>query len=322
MAALTTGGHRVFGLSRSSLQPGWIGCALQGGQGRFALVRQLPEGKPVVQWVADELLTTSTTAATLRQLGRSRGLARHARVVVLERHQYHCLTLDAPADVPRADWAAAARWQFKDAVDFALDSAAVDVLAVPEGTSYRAQSQLIAVAASRAQVQPLVAAAQGCKLPWTAVDITETALRNLSALQESEGRAQALLHCEASHSTLVVTCGGELLATRQFELSLAQLTAEADAARQAAHDQLGLELQRTLDGIERSFGQVSLARLLVTPMPGLDALCEHLRPLLYVPVAAWDAQEALDLSAVPALADDAALLNRHLCAIGAALREA
>jgi len=311
----------VFGLSRSSLQPGWIGCALQGGQGRFALVRQTPDAKPAVQWVADELLSTSTTTTTLRQLVRGRGLDRHARVLLLERHQYHCLTLDAPADVPRAEWAAAARWQFKDAVDFEIDSAAVDVLAVPEGTSYRAQNQLIAVAASRAQVQPLVAAAHGCKLPWTAVDITETALRNLSALQEPEGRAQALLHCEASHSTLVVTFGGELLVTRQFDLALAQLAAEDAAARQPAYDQLGLELQRTLDGMERGFGQVSLARLLVTPMPGLHALCEHLRPLLYVPVAAWDAGDALDLSAVPELAADASLLNRHLCAIGAALRE-
>ena len=312
----------MFGLSRSSLQTGWIGCALQGGQGRFALVRQTPDAKPAVQWVADLPLSTGTSAATLRQLVSSHRLERHARVLLLERHQYHCLTLDAPADVPRADWAAAARWQFKDAVDFEIDSAAVDVLAVPEGTSSRAQSQLIAVAASRAQVQPLVAAAHGCKLPWTAVDIPETALRNLSALQEPEGRAQALLHCEASHSTLVVTFGGELLVSRQFELALAQLAAADEAARQAAHDQLGLELQRTLDGLERGFGQVSLARLLVTPMPGLQALCEHLRPLLYVPVAAWEASEALDLVGVPALAADDALLNRHLCAIGAALREA
>ena len=312
----------MFGLQTTSWQPGWIGCALQGGQGRFALVRQSPEGRPAVVWVADEALARDggDSATTLRALAKSRGLGRHRRVLLLERAQYQCLTLDAPADVPRADWAAAARWQLKDSVDFAVDSAAVDVLAVPEGTSYRAQSQLIAVAAAQAQVQPLVVAAHGAKLPWQAVDIAECALRNLSALQEAEGRAQALLHCEASHSTLVVTYQGELLASRQFDLSLAQLAADDEAVRQQAHDQAGLELQRTLDGIERSFGQVSLARLLVTPMPGLDALCDHLRPLLYVPVDAWDAAQALDLDEVPALAADTALLNRHLCAIGAALR--
>mgnify|MGYP006189524909 CR=1 FL=1 len=40
--------------------------------------------------------------------------------------------------------------------------------------------------------------------------------------------------------------------------------------------------------LERAFGQVTLARLLITPMPGIHALCDHLAPLLYVPVAPLD----------------------------------
>ena len=95
-----------------------------------------------------------------------------------------------------------------------------DVLAVPEGTSYRAQPQVIAVAAAANQVRPLVECAVDAGAPWQAIDITETALRNLSALVEPEGRAQALLHCQRGHATLVVTHGGELLATRQMELNL------------------------------------------------------------------------------------------------------
>ena len=81
-------------------------------------------------------------------------------------------------------------------------------------------------------------------------------------------------------------------------------------------------MQRTLDGIERAFGQVTLARLLITPMPGAAALCEHLGPLLYVPVAPLQLDTVLDFSDVPELLTDASLLNRQLCAIGAALREA
>jgi hypothetical protein len=51
------------------------------------------------------------------------------------------------------------------------------------------------------------------------------------------------------------------------------------------------------------------------------ALCEHLGPLLYVPVAPLELDAVLDLSAVPALAGDPLLFNRQLCAIGAALRD-
>jgi MSHA biogenesis protein MshI len=309
----------VFGLSRGSLLPGWIGCAPQGAHTAFALVQPGAEGKPAVRWTAH--LAWDQPVTVLQQLRRRHALHRHRCVALLPRNQYQCMTMDAPADLPREDWAAAVRWQLKDSVAFAVDSAAVDVLAVPEGTSYRAQAQLIAVAAADSAVRPLVEQAADAGAPWQAIDIAETALRNLSALVEPEGRAQALLHCQADHATLVVTYGGELLSTRQMELSLVQPEGTDEAHRQHAYDQAGLELQRTLDGIERAFGQVTLARLLITPMPGVQALCDHLTPLLYVPVAPLALDGVLDFSAVPELLADPALLNQQLCAIGAALRE-
>lgn len=273
-----------------------------------------------MRWTASE--PWSQPMAALQRLRRSRGLHHHACVAVLERHQYQCVTMDAPVDVPREDWCAAIRWQLKDTVDFPVESAAVNLLAVPEGTSYRAQTQLIAVAAAESQVRPLVEQAADAGAPWTAIDIAETALRNLSALVEPEGRAQALLHCQADHATLVVTYDGELLSARQMELKLVFDDDVDPDVRSAGHEHAGLELQRTLDGIERAFGQVTLARLLITPMPGLHALCDHLGPLLYVPVQPLDLSEALDWSAVPGLLDDPLLLNTRLCAIGAALRTA
>ena len=310
----------MFGLSRGSLLPGWIGCAPSGEHITLALVQPGDGGgKPAVRWTAQAPWDQPVPA--LQQLRRSRALHRHRCVALLQRHQYQCLTLDAPADVPRADWADAVRWQLKDTVDFAVDTAAIDVLAVPEGASYRAQAQLIAVAAAEAQVRPLVEHAADAGAPWQAIDIAETALRNLSALVEPVGRAQALLHCQARHATLVVTYGGELLSTRQLELALLLPDDADETPRAQAYDQAGLELQRTLDGIERAFGQVTLARLLITPMPGVQALCDHLGPLLYVPVAPLLLDEVLDFSAVPELTADAALLNRQLCAIGAALRD-
>ena len=298
--------------------PGWIGCAPQGTQARLALVQRRPDAAPLVRWVARA--DWSQPGNALRALRRSHQLHRHRRVALLERAQYHCVTVDAP-DVPAADWRDALRWQLKDNVDFPVESAALDLLSVPAGASYRAQTQLIVVAAPEAQVQPLVDAAEDAGTRWQAIDIDETALRNLCALVEPEGRAQALLHCQAGHATLVVTYRGELLQARQIDLALAALTSDAEPERIAAYDHAVLELQRSLDGFERAFCQVSLAGLRVTPMPLQDAFCEHLRPLLFVPIQPFDAAAVLDLSAVPALAADSLLLNQHLCAIGAALRD-
>ena len=308
----------MFGFTRGSLLPGWIGCAPEGDQLNIALVQARVDGLPAVRWATREAWQHPTP--TLQRLRRSRALHRHRRVALLQREQYQCLAMDAPADVPREEWTQAVRWLMKDMVDFPVDSAALDVLAVPSGTSYRAQPQLIAVAAAATQVAPLVALASDAGTPWQAIDVAETALRNLSALLEPEGRAQALLHCQASHATLVVTYQGELLSTRQMELSLLHADTLDEPARLRAYEQAVLELQRTLDGIERSFGQVTLARLLISPMPGQQQLCDHLGPLLYVPVQAMALEEALDLDEVPELAADPLRLNQQLIAIGAALR--
>ena len=309
----------MFARLHGSLLPGWIACAPQGLQSSLALVQRSPDGKPAVRWLASADWTRPAEA--LRQLRRGRALHRHRRVALLQNSQYQCVSLDAPTDLPREEWAAAVRWQLKDSVEFAVDTASVDLLTVPEGTSYRTQPQLIVVAAPADSVRPLMLQGVEAKTPWDAIDITETALRNLSALCEPEGRAQALLHCEADHSTLVVTHQGELLFGRRLDLTLQQLNHPDEATRTPAFDHAVLQLQRTLDGFERSFGQVTLARLLIAPMPGMVAFIEHLSPLLYVAVEALALGDILDLAALPPGSTEPEQLNPHVCAIGAALRD-
>lgn len=308
----------MFGFSKGSAPTGWIGCAPHGAQAAFALVQSPAGGRPVVLWAQQEPWTDP--ARTLNKLRRSRQLQRHHRVAVLQRGQYQCVTLDAPPDVPRGEWAGAVRWQLRDAIDFSMDTAALDVLAVPDGTSYRATPQVIAVAAPEAEMRALVGPSAEAGLPWQAVDVTETALRNLCLLVAGEQQTLALLHCQDKHATLVVTCKGELLSTRQLDLALLKVAKESREVRRAAFDQAALELQRTLDGIERAYGQVTLSQLLVTPMPGQAELCAHLAPLMYVPVATLDLSQAMDWQHLPGLLDDPTRMNALLVAIGAALR--
>ena len=299
---------------RSSTKSGWVACAPQGEQAIWACVEPGAQGRPCVRWLATE--DWRDAGASLRRMRRSHGLHQRRTVLLLQRAQYQLRQLDAP-DLPRADWAQAARWQLKDEVDFAVDAAAVDVLEIPRETSRRAP-QLLAVAAPHTQLRPLVDAAVAARAPWRALDIAETALRNLGALVEPEGRAQALLHFQRDHGTLVITAGGELLAARDLDVGLDDLTSADLARREPAQDRAVLELQRTLDGFERQFTQVSLARLLVSPAAALESFCVQAREMIFVPVAALDLAEALDLSALGDI--DPAELAAALPAIGAALR--
>lgn len=315
MAVQNHRGLCVFGLPRRSSSPGWVACAPFGAQALLACVERTPGQRPRLAWT-DNAAWADPRAALKRLRPR---LKNQRRVVLLQRNQYQWLTLDAP-DVPRADWAQATRWRLKDLVDFAPEQASVDVLELPGDPQQHRQPQVVAVAAPHEGLRPLTSAADDAGLPWTALDVGETALRNISALVAPEGRAQALLHLGESDGLLVITHGADLLMARQLDITAAALVSEDTEMRSAAFDRIGLEIQRTLDGFDRTVRHVALARLLVAPAPGADALCCHVSELVYVPVQELALGDALDLSAVPALADPAAL-NHHLRAIGAALRE-
>jgi MSHA biogenesis protein MshI len=278
-------------------------------------VERTPGQRPRLIWT-DSAAWADPKAALKRLRPRLKG---QRRVVLLQRQQYQWLPMEAP-DVPRADWAQATRWRLKDLVDFAPEQASVDVLELPGDPQQHRQPQLVAVAAPHEGLRPLATAADDAGLPWTALDVGETALRNISALVAPEGRAQALLHLGDTDGLLVITHGTDLLMARQLDTPAAALVSEDSEQRSIAFDRIGLELQRTLDGFDRTVGHVALARLLVAPAPGAQALMGHVSELLYVPVELLDLGKALDLSAVPALANPAAL-NHHLRAIGAALRE-
>lgn len=296
-----------------------MACVPCGAQARFALVEPAAGegGRARVRWVHEEFWGNDMPRALRR--ARRAGFSRHRSVALLQRQQYQLLPMDAP-EVPREDWRAAVRWQLKDMVEFPVETAGIDVLEVPQESSGRRQRSLIAVAAPAEALRPLIEAGDEAGVQWQALDVPETALRNLSALFATPGRAHALLHWGETHGTLVITAGGELLLSRQIDVTQAQIADDNEAMRQQAFDRAGLELQRTLDGFERVFTQVSLERLQVLPAEGAPAFADYLRELVYVPVLMADPAEVLDLTAVPLLQQRPDVLAAYVLAIGAALR--
>ena len=296
---------------------GWVAIAPAGNRCRVAHVCLAGSGRPRVRWTLEA--AWDEPLATLRELKAKLGRGPHAMVLLLERNRYQMLPMEAPA-VPEAEWRQAARWQIKQMVDYPIETAAVDILTIPAHVTQRGQASLIAVAAPRAPMQALVDIADEAGVSLLALDVAETAMRNVSALLEEPGRGQALLNVGSSHSTLVVTAGGQLLLSRSMEVSLAQLTHADVDVRQQAFERTSLELQRTLDSFERVFSQVSLSRVLVSPAQSVEAFLGYLRDLIYVPVVALDLGAAFDLADVPEVGADPQLQSQCLVAFGAALR--
>ena len=306
----------MLSLRRTKTKPGWVAMAPQGGRVHAVHVVSEAGHKPVLRWACHE--AWADPAQALRALRRARPVQQHRTVALLQHAQYQLLTLDAP-DLPRAEWRDAMRWRLKDMVDFPVDSAGIDVIDIPADPQQRRAPSLIAIAAPRSALQPLADAASDAGTPWHAIDVPETALRNIAVLAAEPGRGEALLHVGRAHSTLVVTAQGELLMSRHIEVTLDQLTEPDESLRQQSFERASLELQRTLDNVERQFGHANLARLQVAPGAPLLGFIEYVRDLVYVPVTAFDLASVIDLSAVPGLTDPTEQAA-YLPAIGAALR--
>jgi MSHA biogenesis protein MshI len=295
----------------------WIALDPSGDRCSMARVGREPDGRFRVRWVAEE--SWSDPTATLRSL-KSRADARgHPLVLLLERGRYQLLPMDAPA-VPPEEWRQAARWQISQMIDYPVEQACLDILTIPAHVTHRGQASLIAVTAPRPPLQALVDAARDAGVELQAIDVTETALRNIGSLFEETERAQAFLHIGDSHSMLVFTTGGELLLSRTIEVALSQLAHANADVRQQAFERASLELQRTFDSFERVSGRVSLSRLLVSPAALVDDFVSYVRDLLYVTVEPLALETAIGFDDVPQLAGDPRLQSRCLAAIGAAMR--
>ncbi|TWI69442.1 MSHA biogenesis protein MshI [Pseudoduganella lurida] len=297
---------------------GWLALAPGAAGVCAAVVQRGPEAKPVVLAAAFLPGTRADLAAVLARAGRELEADTRHCSSLLEAGEYQLLSVEAP-NVPAAELKTAVGWRLKDMIDFPVMDATVDVLDIPVAPNGPAHNhQVFAVAARNSLIEAHQGLYTTAKVPLDAIDIPETAQRNISALLEPQGRGLAMLAFDERGGLLTVTCGGELYLARRMDIALAQVEGPAEA-RQALYDRIALELQRSLDNFERQFSYVAVSKLVVAPT-GSSSLYDFLSANLYLPVELLDLASVLDLDAVPALRE-AAQQARFFTVLGGALRE-
>lgn len=295
-----------------------VGAARSGSLVSCASVETAEDGQPVLSRLFTQ--HADTQADVIHVLQREWKRRVPATALVLDRGQYSLAATEAP-DVPREEWAEALRWQLSDLVDYPVDDAVLQLLAVPESTQLRASNASIVLMCSHQQALQMDTEAADEGMVWSAIEVPETALRNICALGEEEGKAHALMAFGEHYSVLVVTFQGELLMARTIEVALSSDTQD-EGSRSAAIGRAGLEILRTLDTFERIHSQVVLAHVSVALPQGFENAIDVLRDLVYQPLKCLQLSEHLDLSR---LGEEGARVGQvasfnELCAIGAALR--
>lgn len=230
--------------------------------------------------------------------------------LVLGLGEYQLLPIDAPP-VPPQELTLAVRWRIKDLIEVPLDDVTVDVIRLGTGTG-EAGNKLLAVVAHNDLLRRYLALAEQAGVAVNAIDIPELAQRNIAALLETTDRPLALLALTPQGGLLTVTCKGELCFHRRVQFNPRSLTG---AERDDAVQRLALELQRSLDFIERHHSAWRLDRILLAPPPATADLAEQLRLSLYLPLQVADLGPAFD----GALPEPGTLANCWF-ALGGALR--
>ena len=236
---------------------------------------------------------------------------------LLAPNEYRLLQTEAPG-VPAAEVREALRWQLRDQVDLAIETAVVDYLPLPDASNGSRPRQLFVALAADTVIAPLVQDFQEAALALQIIDLPELAQRNIAALFETENRGLAFLAFGESSALLTFNYQGELFALRRIEIGAAQFIGAPLERREQLAERVVLEMQRSMDTVDRQFSGISLSRLMVAlpPESGLEA---HFANAFYLPFEAVDLTTVLDLSAYPALMEPETQ-RRALPLLGAALR--
>jgi len=309
---------RLFG--SKARNPGWLCINLMPDRVDVSHVVVAGKARPEIV-LCDSYRKEGDTAATLGRLRRELHLDRYRCTTLLKSGDYQIVPVETPSNVPAQEARIAVRWRIKDMIDYPVETAAVDALFIPstDGTTERS-AQMLAIAAKNDAIAATAKPFNDAEIPLEVIDIPELAQRNLAHRLEQEGRGLALLAFDERGGLLTFTCGGELYQHRRIEISLRSFDGISPEQRKGLYDRLVLELQRSLDHFDRQFRHITVARVMLTPVPGADDIREYLAASLDVPVALIHLSEIMDFPHIPELHEDARQAQ-CLQLIGAAMRE-
>lgn len=311
----------MFSLRRATRkQPGWLAISFQHDGVSLAHVLPPTTGKkPVVSFCTVRAPSLAADPEALERLAKELQIDQYCCTTLLRSDEYQLLLVEAP-NVPPDELKIAIRWRIKDMLDYHVDDATLDVLDIPPDRNAPTKTHsMYAIAAPNRAIQQRQELFEAARIPLSVIDIPEMAQRNISALLEPDQRGLALLSFSGDGGLFTITFAGELYFSRHLDISVDQLAEAGEMQRTANFDRITLEMQRSLDHFDRQFHYITLAKLVLAPLPGVEGLREYLAANLYLPVESLNLAELFDITAVPEL-DRADYQSQCFAALGAALR--
>jgi MSHA biogenesis protein MshI len=301
-----------------SANVGWTALATSQDGIVSASVRTAASTKPQVVRIA-ELEQSELDAEGLGQLAKRAPSSGFRWTVPLNRNDYNLLVVAQPT-VEAAEMRESLRWSIGGMVDYPIDDAVIDWMAIPTINYLPLRSQHVyAIATRKDIVARYTSTFEKAGVTLDAIDIRETAQRNISAMIEPSGEALGMIAVDKQGVQITVTFEGELYLDRYMEWPLDSVLNGDSETRQKHYDRISLQVQRSLDFVSRTLPFLSLSRIVIAPLPAPLALRETIASATGHQVDELDLASVFDISLVPELRE-AEVQARYFVALGAALR--
>ena len=304
-----------------SRRRGWVGFDVAPGLLCTAKVAAAGQGgtRPKVERCA-AADAQQFAVSSLSQLARKAAAGSYPWSVVLPRGGYKLVVVPSPA-VKDTEMEESIRWAAGPLLDFSVEDAELDWLPIPTAVhGSQRQEHVYAIAAPKEAIGGYADAFRQVRLPLGAVDIRETAQRNIASLAAVAGEGVMMVFASEQGVEITVTYEGDLFLDRFIELPLATLLASTADARARLLERIVLQVQRSLDFVRRTLAFIPIKRILVAPEPAPIGLREELAKNVDEQVSQLDLGSVFDFSATPELAATEAQA-RYFVALGAALRD-
>lgn len=292
------------------------GIALAEGSFALAVVKRGSDAKPAIEYCATHTVRGDLTPELKSTLDKL-GVVRAPACGVVDGDDYQLVQVEAPEVLP-SEMRAAIRWKLKDAINFNVDEASVDVFEVPEPARRTQAKMLFAVAARESAVKRISTALKPLAKGFSAIDIPELCLRNISACLPQDQKGVAMLALHEGFAQLVITRQGIVHVTRRIDTTGGGFNPHKAASKEIDAGALALELQRSLDYYESHYDQTPIGDLVLAPANDqVRTLAAALKEETSLRISTLDVREHFNVYKSGELATD----WTSLMALGAALRQ-
>ncbi len=237
----------------------------------------------------------------------------------LDRSDYKIMVIPEPPVLP-SEMEESIRWSLGTMIEYPADEASIAWIPIPTKQYLDSRPPHIYVIVTRNEtVQRYTKLFHNAKLPLGALDVRETAQRNIASLLEEPGKGIGLIVMGDQGISITFTFGGELFLDRFIDESMDAILASDDEDKRKIFDRITLQVQRSIDFINRTLPFMTIGRIVISPLPSPLAFREHLAQNISEPVEMLDINTLFDLSLTPELRQVESQA-RYLSALGAALR--